>query len=172
MVMSTVRAVGAEVLSPEPKSKMTAAELKSSLRNIRPAYLKKHQPNSAYFKAASSTTNVEKDSFRDFKSILSIPSKSAPVNARETLKATVEKLKHVPSPLNSGVLHIDKIRKAVYAANQTEEKEFTDLQEWQIYHVEKVIEYRKTQKSLPNLNGIKGKGRYAQRSPPVEIEMS
>ena len=47
-----------------------------------------------------------------------------------------------------------------------------DLSEWQMLHVGICEDIKGKMESLPNLNGVKGKGRYAKRHPPSLISLS
>ena len=48
-------------------------------------------------------------------------------------------------------------------------KRLTDLEEWQIYHVERCLEERGNSRSLPNLMGVKGKFKLSTRAPPTML---
>lgn len=86
----------------------------------------------------------------------------------------VEKVMGKRGRRRTSVVDIKKVLEEGGAVGKGErgEPDMDDLIEWQMLHVGICEDIKGKMESLPNLNGVKGKGRYAKRHPPSLISLS
>ncbi|GMH77902.1 hypothetical protein TL16_g07580 [Triparma laevis f. inornata] len=186
MLMSTVRAVGTEDVEKKESEATLLAKLNSgeildgtkSNLNIGKPKIHLSVPNTRYFK---STAKLEKrkNPFLDFDLVLSL---SALNQQSETMDPSAR--------LASGLKEFTNATQTMSPRDHENKRSLKDVtsvlasasdplcgrtlnavEEWQVYHVQKCMEYKETMKSLPNLNGIKGKCKTRSRENPKLIEM-
>jgi hypothetical protein len=131
-------------------------------------------PNSSYFKAAAHC-NVEENKFLDFAKVLSLTkddAEAATVKAKtDFLSNTIKKLEidgtRTPSVSTDDGQSTKKGRydqqlaklKVLRDGMQVDMQagaatRLTELDEWQMYHINECFRLKNTQKSLPNLSGV------------------
>jgi len=182
MMMSTVRAVDEEggYNETDPvKRLLLEEEKKIKEREEEEANMvtwKRCNPNSMYFKTAA-VSDTAKSAFLNFDSVLDIDCKSLrglDVNPAAVLKESVSRLREAKTlPGGEGTTLRAGVMKKVGGVMKVGGggKKLTDLEEWQIFHVEKCLVEREQSKSLPNLMGKRGKFKLSTRAPPAMLHM-
>jgi CRP-like cAMP-binding protein len=137
-------------------------------------------PNATYFKAAA-VSDTRKSRFLNFDAVLGVDAeglRGALVKPDEVLRTSVGRIKEArlmesgggggkATSLRAGVL--SSVNGVVNGGGGS--KRLSDLEEWQIYHVERCLEEKDKMRSLPNLNGHHGKFKLVTRAPPGMLKM-
>ena len=189
MLMSTVRAVNDDGSQAKKKRSgkqedsmealLEQEELKRKEAEEREAMTKKWKrsiPNAMYFKAAA-VSDSTKCPFLNFDTVLDINAENlrgAIVKPDNVLQTSIGRIKEARSltggdatSLRASVL--SSVNDAVSAGGGS--KKMSDLEEWQIYHVEKCLEEKDRMRSLPNLNGHVGKFKLSTRANPKMLHL-
>jgi hypothetical protein len=181
MMMSTVRAVNetGEKDIADPIERLQREEERKRLEREEEEKNKARQwkkciPNTTYFKTAG-VSDHKKSKFLAFDAVLDVDAaglRGMSVKPADVLKESVARIREARG--RGGADFMEKkasVLKDVkgLVAGGGEGKRLGDLEEWQIYHVEKCLEDRKEGKSLPNLMGLRGKFKLSTRAPPELI---
>ncbi|GMH93521.1 hypothetical protein TrVE_jg13384 [Triparma verrucosa] len=187
MLMSTVRAVGTEDVAKKESeadmlSKLNSGEIadddKPSIDIKKVVKLHQSIPNTRYFKAAAKLEK-RKNPFLDFDAVLSLSAltlQNESLDPSMRLASGLKEFTHATSTLspreatNKQSLR-DVTSILASASDPLCGRTLDPVQEWQVYHVQKVLQYKESMKSLPNLNGVKGKCKTRSREVPKLITM-
>ena len=159
------------VLTKEEEMKEEEALLERE-RNDNRRRWKIRVPNARHFKAAAACDN-DRSEFASFAKVLAVDSsslKGTAVQPAEVMRESLLRLEEAASLFSEKAA--TKARADVLRSIGAVGKEggggkrLSDLEEWQIYHVDKCLKERSEGRSLPNLRGESGKFKIGTRKPP------
>ncbi len=176
MLMSTVRVVGETEVrkDDDPLQRLLETEKRERelVRQARISRKRENLPNATYFKAAG-ICDTRENLFLNFDDVLALKSEDTlgmTVSPRSVLKDSMARIKE--ARIGGNITGVSETLRSVRSyVKSNESKKLNDTEEWQIFHIEQCFTYKTRQKSLPNLNGVKGKCRLSTRSPPHFVDI-